>query len=261
MPTYRDEIQDRALRAYTLVMSPPRSGEIRRILLVAMMLFGCRGFGQQTESVSAPVQVQASDNLQPLTQPKRILGIIPNYRAVSAGKIPPPPTPREAFKVATQNNFDYSAFLFGGVSTLIAEGTNAHRQLGKGVSGFGRYYWRGFASRTDGNYLVLFALPTVFHQDERYYANGEGRVWKRGIYAASRVLIAPDYHGRNSFNASEIVGRGIAQTVSLTYYSSADQTAGAIAVRYGWALGRDAITNVFREFWPDIAAHLMHRRH
>src|SRR5437879_9503830 len=26
-------------------------------------------------------------------QPKRILGVMPNYRAVSAGAIPPPPTP------------------------------------------------------------------------------------------------------------------------------------------------------------------------
>ena len=194
------------------------------------------------------VQVQASDNHQPLSQPKRILGIIAKLPCGQRRKDTAAPTPKEAFKVATQNNFDYSAFLFGGVNTLIAEGTNAHRHLRKGVGGFGRYYWRGFASRTDGNYLVLFVLPTVFHQDERYYAKGEGRVWKRAIYSASRVLITPDYHGRNSFNASEIVGRGIAQTVSLTYYPSADRTAGALAVRYGWGLGRDAITNVFREF-------------
>lgn len=40
-------------------------------------------------------------------QPKRILGIMPNYRAVSAGAIPPPPTPKEAFVLATDNSFDY----------------------------------------------------------------------------------------------------------------------------------------------------------
>lgn len=192
-------------------------------------------------------------------QPKRILGIMPNYRAVSAGEIPPPPTPRQAFKIATQNSFDYSAFVFVGVTSALAEWTDAHPQLGEGLPGFGRYYWHGFLDKTDGNYLVVFALPTLFHQDERYYAKGEGGFWKRGIYAATRVLITPNYHGHNSFNASEILGRGIAQGVSIAYYPSGDRTLGALGEKYGYAIGRDALTNVFREFWPDIARHVLHR--
>jgi hypothetical protein len=64
--------------------------------------------------------------------------------------------------------------------------------------------------KTDGNYWVIFALPTVFHEDERYYALGHGSIWKRGIYAATRVLITPDYRGHNTLNASELLGRGIA---------------------------------------------------
>jgi hypothetical protein len=93
---------------------------------------------------------------------------MPNYRAVSAGAIPPPPTPKEAFKIATQNSFDYSAFIFVGITSAMAEGSNAHPRLGTGLEGYGRYYWRGFLDKTDGNYLVIFALPTVFHEDERY---------------------------------------------------------------------------------------------
>ena len=64
-------------------------------------------------------------------QPKRILGVMPNYRAVSAGAIPPPPTPKQAFKIATQNSFDYSAFVFVGITSLLAEGTDAHPRWGK----------------------------------------------------------------------------------------------------------------------------------
>jgi hypothetical protein len=107
---------------------------------------------------------------------------------------------------------------------------------------------------------VIFALPTVFHQDERYYAMGQGSIWKRGIYAASRVLITPNYDGRETFNASEIFGRAIAQGVSATYYPSQSRMAGTLDVKYGWAIGRDALTNVFREFWPDIAVHVLHRK-
>jgi hypothetical protein len=63
-------------------------------------------------------------------QPKRILGVMPNFRAVSAGAIPPPPTPRHAFKIATQNSFDYSSFIFVGITSLMAEESDAHKQLG-----------------------------------------------------------------------------------------------------------------------------------
>jgi len=195
----------------------------------------------------------------PAQQPPRILGIMPNFRAVSAGVIPPPPTPKQAFVIATKNSFDYSSFLFVGITSLMAEGTNTHTQLGKGMPGFGRYYWRGFVDKTDGNYLVIFALPTVFHQDERYYSLGRASILKRIVYAASRVVITPDYQGHPSFNASELLGRGIAQSVSLAYYPSQTRTFGGIASKFGFAIGRDALTNTFREFWPDIAVHVLHR--
>lgn len=222
--------------------------------------------GTQNSSSSAaqPAKAAQPDSDQKLKsmagqQPKRILGLMPNYRAVSAGVTPPPPTPRQAFKIATQNSFDYSSFVFVGLTSMIAEGEDDHKQLGKGVPGFGRYYWRGFADKTDGNYWVIFALPTVMHEDERYYARGTGKIWKRAIYSTTRVVITPDYHGHNTINGAELLGRGIAQGISTTYYPSADRTASALAAKYGYALLRDAATNTFREFWPDIAIHVLHR--
>jgi len=185
---------------------------------------------------------------------------MPNFRAVSAGITPPPPTAKESFVIATKNSFDYSSFVFVGITSLLAQGTDAHPQLGKGAAGFGRYYWRGFVDKVDGNYFVIFALPTLLHQDERYYAMGKGSIFKRLIYSVSRVVITPNYEGRQTFNSSEIFGRGISQGISLAYYPSQTRTLEGIASKYGYALGRDALTNAFREFWPDIAVHVLHRR-
>lgn len=195
----------------------------------------------------------------PLKQPKRILGIMPNFRAVSAGALPPAPTLRESFKIATENSFDYSSYIFTGFTSALAEWTDTHPQLGEGMAGFGRYYWRGFADKTVGNYLVIFALPTIFHQDERYFALGTGSKWKRLGYSVSRVVITPNYQGRNTFNISEVLGRGIAQGVSLSYYPSQSRSLDELAAKYGYAIMRDALTNAFREFWPDIAKHVLHR--
>jgi len=264
-------------------------GKFHHFLRVTLIFWAVAGFSQQSDSPghtasprsgeststsSANPQSQASKLPNAPTpagtptqavippskrEPKRILGIMPNYRAVSAGEIPPPPTPKQAFMIATHNSFDYSSVIFVGMTSALAEWTDAHPQLGQGMPGYGRYYWRGFVDKTDGNYLVIFALPTILHEDERYYAKGEGGFWKRGIYAATRILITPNYHGHNTFNASEVFGRGAAQAISTTYYPSQDRTFGDIAVKYGWAMGRDALTNIFREFWPDISTHVLHR--
>ena len=79
------------------------------------------------------------------------------------------------------------------------------------------------------------------------------------MYSSTRVLITPDYHGHNTFNASELLGRGIAQGISTTYYPSSDISAGEITEKFGYAIMRDALTNTFREFWPDIATHVLNR--
>ncbi len=230
----------------------------RRFLGVVLLSAGvCFAQDEAPVVPSAPETPPASAALK--QQPKRILGVMPNYRAVSAGTIPPPPTARQAFKLATENTFDYSAVVFVSITSLMAWGTDTHPQLRSGLAGYGRYYWRGFVDKADGNYLVVFALPTLFREDERYYAKGQGGFWKRAAYAATRILITPDYNGHNTVNASEVLGRGIAQAISLSYYPSQDRNAGALAVKFGWAMGRDALTNVFREFWPDISARVLHR--
>lgn len=216
----------------------------------------------QEQPPSAPATTNAQGQPVPLSkqQPKRILGLMPNYRAVSAGALPPPPSAKQAFKIATQNTFDYSSFIFVGITSGLAFWTEAHPAIGEnGLPAYGGYYWRGFLDKASGNYMVIWALPTVLHEDERYYAMGEGPFLKRGIYAATRILITPNYHGHNTFNTSEVIGRALSQELSATYYPSADRNVGSLAVKFGWAMGRDALTNVFREYWPDIAVHVLHR--
>ena len=251
---------------------------VYRLPLALLLLTAAAAFGQENVALDEnsaadqsgssapagnPAQPAPEQKSQaapaPPGQPKRILGIMPNFRAVGAGTIPPPPTAKEAFGIATSNSFDYSSFVFVGLTSLLAEGTEAHPQLGNGIDGFARYYWRGFADKTVGNYLVIFALPTFLHQDERYYAMGQGRKWKRLGYSLSRVAITPNYEGHNTFNTSELVGRGIAQSISLAYYPSQTRTPSEIAEKYAYAVLRDAMTNAFREFWPDIAVHVLHR--
>lgn len=135
------------------------------------------------EALPEAPEPMSQANTQPVPdakqQPKGILGMMSSDRVVNAGETPPPMTPRLAFKIATHGSFDPSSFALTGVTSLLSEGLDTKPQLGKGVAGFGRYYWRGCVDKATGNYLVLFALPSVFHQDERYYIKGQGSILHR----------------------------------------------------------------------------------
>jgi hypothetical protein len=60
--------------------------------------------GAASDPKQAATKPQDQDPQPPNPQPKRIPGFMPNFRAVSAGAIPPPPTPKQACVIAAQNS-------------------------------------------------------------------------------------------------------------------------------------------------------------
>jgi hypothetical protein len=194
-------------------------------------------------------------------QPARILGFMPNFRSVSGGSTPPPPGWKYNFKVATHQAFDYSSFVFLGLTSITAEGTNSHPVLGKGVGGFYAYTWRGLLDKTDGTYLSAWFLPSLLHEDTRYYALGHGHtVTARILYVISRQAVARTYSGRDTPNFAGLGGKVLTQVVSREYYPSAATDFSQLATKFGYSVMRDVAFSSVREFYPDIAAHYI-RKH
>jgi hypothetical protein len=77
-------------------------------------------------------------------QPKRILWIIPNYRAVSANTHLPPLSFKRKFWLATEDTFDYSDFILVGGLAGISMAQKSQPSFGQDGAGYGRYYWRIF---------------------------------------------------------------------------------------------------------------------
>jgi hypothetical protein len=191
-------------------------------------------------------------------QTKRILGIIPNFRAVSANQQLPPMSVKDKFITASQDSFDYSSVFLPVVIAGYDLERNATPEFGHGGVGYGRYLWHSAVDQTSENYFVEFIGPTLTHQDSRYYTLGTGGFWKRTGYALSRAVITRNDAGREVFNSSEVFGAGAASGLSNLYYPSRERTFGNTADQWGLDVGIDAATFVFKEFWPDINQHLFH---
>ena len=194
-------------------------------------------------------------------QTKRILGIVPNFRAVSADQKLPPETVKEKFVGATQDSFDYSSVFFPAVIAAYNLGERKTPELGEGAAGYGRYFWRSAVDQTNENYMVEFVFPTVTHEDSRYYTLGRGGFVKRTGYALSRVLITRSNSGAKVFNVSEILGAGAASGLSNLYYPAASRSLGNTGSQWGLDVGIDAGVFWFREFWPDINHHIFHNKY
>jgi hypothetical protein len=192
-------------------------------------------------------------------QTKRILWIIPNFRAVSAGVKLPPQSVKEKFKTGALDSFDYSSFIFVGVQAGISQGSNAYPAFRQGAAGYGRYYWHTLADQTDENLWVEGILPVVLHQDSRYYTLGHGGFFKRGLYAVTRTVITRSDSGRETFNASEILGAGTAAGISSAYYPTQYRTWTKVGQRWLTNVLLDFGTFGVKEFWPDVNSAIFHQ--
>jgi hypothetical protein len=194
-------------------------------------------------------------------QTKRILGIVPNFRAISADEKLPPESVKEKFIDATEDSFDYSSIFFPLVIAGYNQARNSTPQFHQGAAGYARYFWHSAVDQTSENYMVEFIFPTVTHEDARYYTLGHGGFWKRTGYALSRAVVTRTDSGRETFNFSEVVGAGSAAGISNLYYPSASRTLGNTGSQWGLDVGIDAGVFVFREFWPDINRHIFHNKY
>jgi hypothetical protein len=189
-------------------------------------------------------------------EPQRILGFMPNFRTVSGGAAAHPPGFKYNFVVATHQAFDYSSFIFLGLTSLSAEAINEHPALGKGIEGFGQYTWRGFLDKTDNTYLSAWFLPTLLREDTRYYALGAGHsIYVRPLYIISQEAVARTYGGHLTPNLAGLGGKVLTQVVSRNYYPPSAANFSTLATKFGYSVMRDIAFSSVREFYPDIAAH------
>ena len=185
-------------------------------------------------------------------QTKRMMWVVPNFGAVSAGAQLPPLTARAKFKLAEDDSFDYSAFVWTGILAFQSWALNSDPELGQGAAGYGRYYWRGFADGVSGTYFTEAIVPALTHEDPRYYTMGTGGFLRRTEYALSRTFLTKTDSGGTSFNWSEVGGNGLEAGLSNAYYPPQEQGFNQTLRNWGTQMESAALNNIAKEFWPDI---------
>ena len=199
------------------------------------------------------------------TGPKQTSGIskdrlffaLPNFLTLEDARSVPPLTTAEKYRVLTRSSFDYAKFFWYGALAGIGQEANSQSGYGQGAAGYGKRYGAALADGTIEDYLTGAILPSLLHQDPRYFQLGKGGFWHRTSYALSRIVVTRGDSGHNQFNFSEVLGSGAASSIgTYSYYPRSDRTAGNVLSVWGSQLGIDAFVTVLKEFWPDIRRKL-----
>jgi hypothetical protein len=181
-----------------------------------------------------------------------IFGVLPNYTSVGAGKEFLPLSTKATFVMTAQGAFDKVVFPFTAVTAGIAHLEDQSSSYGRGWEGYAKRYVTSFADNTIATFMTTAIFPTVLRQDPRYFVRGHGGGWSRTGYALSRTTVTLSRTGHKQVNYSDIFGNGAAAMVMNTYHPVEDRTVAATLNRWGMQMLFDGLTNVLKEFWPDI---------
>jgi hypothetical protein len=194
------------------------------------------------------------------TSKDRLFYTLPNFLTVeNAGQIPPL-SAGQKFKVVARSSFDYMEVPWYGFLAGISQAENSEPGYGQGAAGYGKRYGAAFADGTIENFWTSAILPSVLHQDPRFFQSGKGGFWHRTGYAISRIFVTRSDSGHSQFNASEIVGSAISAGISTySYHPHADKTLSNSLSVWSSQIGYDTLVIVVKEFWPDIRRKISHK--
>src|SRR5579883_1092419 len=189
----------------------------------------------------------------PALNNQRILGVIPDYQTVDAS-VRTPLTRAQKWDLALRETIDPFNVISAGIGAAFSQEGNQTPKYGEGSRAFGKRYGAALADMTTQNLFSAGVLATVLHQDPRYFRMGPegGGIPKRVLYSVSRLFIARQDSGKQTFNFSGIGGMMLGIAASNLYYPSASVNGEVMAGRLTTSLFGGVTGNLMSEFWPDL---------
>jgi hypothetical protein len=190
---------------------------------------------------------------------QRTVGILPafnvSYRSDAVSM-----TAAQKMRLAFRSSIDPVTF---GAAFLVAgyhEGMHDDVGFPWGIKGYGERSGAAYLDAFDGTMIGNGILPSILHQDPRYFRLGHGTTSHRLLYAlATNVICKHDNTGKWEPSYSNVLGNLAAGGISNLYYPSNNSGVGQTITNGMVVTAEGGIGSIFQEFWPDISRKLFHR--
>ena len=201
--------------------------------------------GTSVKVYANPEQL-AEEQLQ-LQMHQKVFGVLPNYfssydwNAVHMW-------PKQKFRVSFSSKIDPITFVLVAGEAGMDQFYGRFPGYGSGVTGYAKRYGADYTTNFVGTMVGDAILPSLLHQDPRYFYKGTGGTRSRVLYALSRALIVRGDNGHSQFAYSRVMGDLAAGGIANAYYPPENRGVGLVFSSTAIDIGASAATNLIREF-------------
>lgn len=188
-----------------------------------------------------------------------MLGIVPafniSYRSDAVSL-----TRTQKLNLAFHSTIDPFAFAAAFVVAGYHEAFDDDIGFGWGIEGYGKRSGAAYLDAFDGTIIGNGILPSLLHQDPRYFRLGHGSKTHRVLYAlATNVMCRHDNTHKWEPNYSNVGGNIISGAISNLYYPASNSGWGETITNGMVVTAEGGFGSLFQEFWPDISRKFLHK--
>jgi len=203
-----------------------------------------------------PQPAQAATASQPPDAPKPNSCAALEYRPL-AGVPLRPLTGRQKAKLAACDFTHPMTYIVAAADSAISTAVDPHSPYGPGMKGIARRFGIDMTDELSDDFFMTWFYPTLFHQNPQYHRLGPSHAMhSRVAYAMTRIFIAEDDHGKNTFNAGELFGTVTTNVLGNTYHQHESQGTLNTFVRISVSLASDSGFNIWKEYEPEMTRRL-----
>jgi hypothetical protein len=162
-----------------------------------------------------------------LEETQRVLGIVPNFYVVYDSVNAVPLTTKLKFRLAYKESFD--PIVIAGVAMMSGINQAADRpDYVQGAKGYGQRLGSDAAIGFTNILIGGAILPSLLHQDPRYFYQGTGSKKSRTLHALSTPFICKGDNGHWQPNYSSVGGDLASGAISEAYYPETNRGPGLV---------------------------------
>jgi hypothetical protein len=177
---------------------------------------------------------------------QRGFGIIPNFLEV----YDPHPAPLTwklkfhlAFRIARDPVTITGASLLAGANEI-----GGRPRYSDGIKGFAERFGASYGNQFTDTMIGDALLPSLFHQDPRYFYQGTGTTKSRLLHAISNVFVTRGDNGRPEANYSLLGGDLASAAIANAYYPNSDRGIGVVFENFAINVGVHVSGRLLQEF-------------
>jgi len=167
-----------------------------------------------------------------------------------------PLRPRQKLELFADQSIAPSRILGSLAGAGISQAANTLPGYGQGADGYAKRFGSSMASAASNHFFGTFVIPSLLHDDPRYFVKLHADLGHRVGYAVSRLVVTRKDDGAETANWPGILAPLLAESLANSYLPTNERTAGKTFQRYGLRLGLTAVGNLAKEYWPTIFRNL-----